>query len=140
VPGLIRPTACGARAKPTHMRGHCGLLCSPAASSARPARAWHSTRAARGHRATPGWHGRQRLAGRLGVGEQAGIAHTRRGGCAGQGGTGGDASRRPCDDRAERSARDDGAPVEGGSVDHRRVRQGPAAREEQGCEEMAVDG
>jgi hypothetical protein len=58
------------------------------------------------------------------VGEPTGIAHTGRGGGggAGQGGTGRDAPRRGHDDGAERSARDSGVPVEGGSNDRRRVR------------------
>jgi hypothetical protein len=45
-----------------------------------------------------------------------------RGGGVGQGGTGGDASRRRRDDGVKRSDRDGGVPVEGGSGDHRRVR------------------
>jgi hypothetical protein len=40
---------------------------------------------------------------------------------------------------AERSARDGGVLVEGGSDDRRRVRRGPAAQGGQGGEEMVVD-
>jgi hypothetical protein len=48
--------------------------------------------------------------------------------------------RRRRDDGVERTARDGDVPVEGGSDDRQRVWRGPAARGEQGCEEMAVDG
>jgi hypothetical protein len=48
------------------------------------------------------------------VGEPAGITHTRKGGGAGQGGTGGDAPSRRCDEGAVELARNDGVPVGGG--------------------------
>jgi hypothetical protein len=71
----------------------------PTASSARPAQARRDVHAARGHhematRVAAGWRGRRRPAERPGVEELAGIAHTRKGGGAGKGGTDGDAPRR----------------------------------------------
>jgi hypothetical protein len=133
VPGQIRPTACGAQAKPAHVWWHGSLPHGPAGSSARPARARRGARAARGHRAAgsgaaASWRGGRRPAGRLGVWEPAAIAQAGRGGGAGQGGTDGDAPRQRRNDRAERSAQDSGVLVEGSSGDRQRVWRGPAAR------------
>jgi hypothetical protein len=57
------------------------------------------------------------------VGEPTGVAHAGKGGGAGQGGTGGDAPRRRCDEGAAKSARDGSVPVGGGSGDLRGPRQ-----------------
>jgi hypothetical protein len=108
-----------------------------------PTRARRGTCTARGHRAVVACGG--------GLVQQAASSRaTRCGGTSGdssrgmrggarQGETGVDAPRWRRDDRVERSARDGGVPVEGGSDDRRRVRRGPGARGGQGVEEMVVD-
>jgi hypothetical protein len=48
------------------------------------------------------------------VGEPTGIARVGKGGGAGQGGIGGDAPKRRCDEGAAESAQDSDVPMEGG--------------------------
>jgi hypothetical protein len=89
-----------------------GLLRQPAVTASRPD--WRGV--ARVLPVVTAWwpRTRRRPAGRPGVGEPAGIAHTRKGGGAGQGGTDGDAPRQRCDGGAAESAWDGGVPVGGG--------------------------
>jgi hypothetical protein len=117
-----RPMAYWAR-QPTAAVDHHGLtarLARPSSHSAQPARAQHGARAPRrGHCVAAGWRGRRRPTKRQGAGKLAGTAHVGKGEGAGQGGTGGDTSRRRRDDGVVGSARDDGVPVEGSFGDLR---------------------
>jgi hypothetical protein len=117
-----RPTTCGTRPKPAHVRWHSGL--SRGQASTRPSRRVVATHAA------AGWRDWRHPTGRRGTGKPAGTAHARRGGGDGQGGTDGDAPRRWCDDGVVGSTRDGGVSVEGLLWRSPVAWGGPAARNE----------
>jgi hypothetical protein len=100
-----RPTTCGTRPKPAHVRWHSGL--SHGQASTQPGRRAVATHAA------AGWRDRRHPTGRWGAGKLAETAHARRGGGDGHGGTDGDAPRRWRDDGVAGSTWDGGVSVEG---------------------------